>query len=137
MVALRNLNPCNKEFGKGSVQSLNLSKTILVFTKRDKWRSHKEVKKKLKEATEVFEKTLERIGCASLIVAKYAIKNKVPRNNDEASELEALWPKIYETAQDILKVQEKIELANVRTYSRYHEEVGRPKRSPVHYASQS
>ena len=107
MAALRNLNPCNKEVGKGSAQSLKEPKTILVFTKPDKWRSHEEVERKLKETIDVLEKTLERTGCASLIVGKYVIKNKVPRNSDEASELEALRTKIFETAQDILKAQEE------------------------------
>ena len=107
MAALRNLNPSNKEVGKSSVQSLNLPKTILLFTKPEKLSSQEEVEKKLKEATKVLEKTFGSIGCASLIVAKYVIKNKLPRNADKAGQLEALQTKIFETAQDILKAQKK------------------------------
>ena len=107
MPALRNLNPCNKEVGKSSTQSINVPKTILVFTKPDKWRTFEEVEKKLKEAIDGLKKTLERIGCSSLVVGKYVIKNKVPRNAYEASQLEALRTKIFQTAQDILKAQEK------------------------------
>ena len=65
------------------------------------------MEKELKEATKVLEKTFGSIGCASMIIAKYVIKNKLPRNADEAGQLEALRTKIFETAQDILKAQEK------------------------------
>ena len=107
MAALRNLNPCNNEVRKSSAQSFKVQKIILVFTKPDKWRSHEEVEKKMKEATDVLKNVLEHIGCASLNVGKYVIKNKLPRNDDEDAELEALRRKIFGTAQEILKVQEK------------------------------
>ena len=107
MAALRNLNSRSKEAESNSAQSLNLPKAILVFTKPDKLRRGEKLEQKLKKVTEALEKRFERIGCGSLIVAKYVINNTKRRNAYETDQLKALRETIFTTAQEILRGQEK------------------------------
>ena len=107
MAALRNLNPCSEEAENNSTLCVNLPKAILVFTKPDKLKNSEKLEQKLKNVTEALDRRFESIGCGSVIVAKYVIKNKKPRNADETSELKALRTQIFETAQGILKAQEE------------------------------
>ena len=100
--ALRNLSPCNKEGEKNLPQSSQLPKIILVFTKPDKLGSPEEVKKKRMAATTILEEKFKRIGCET--IAKFVIQNTEPRN---ANQVKRLREKIFETAQNLLKEQEK------------------------------
>ena len=100
--ALRNLSPCNKEGEKNLPQSSQLPKIILVFTKPDQLGSPEEAEKKRREAATILEEKFKRIGCET--IAKFVIQNTEPRNADEVKRLRE---KIFETAQSLLKEQEK------------------------------
>ena len=106
--ALRNLNPCDNdaETDENTVESLDQPKIIIVYTKSDKL-SDEEVETKKEEVRRTVDEQLRRIGCNSLIVREFVIKNMEPRSPDESKDLEDLRATIFETAQDILKKQEK------------------------------
>ena len=105
--ALYNLNPSNKESKENRVESLNRPKTIIAFTKSDELSDEAEVKLKRDQAMDALDKRFRRTGHNSLIIGNYVIRNTEPRNAEEAGEIESLREKIFETAQDLLKEQEK------------------------------
>ena len=97
MAAVRNLKP------RGEAA---LPKIILVLTKPDELNgSEEEKQKEIKKVIDILEKRFERIGCPT--IAKFVIRNKGPRNDVEEQELKELREKIFKTAQDLLKDQEK------------------------------
>ena len=105
--ALRNLNPCDNDAEtENAVESLEQPKTIIVYTKSDKL-SDEEVETKKEEVRRAVDEQLRRVGCNSLIVREFVIKNMEPRSPEESKDLEDLRATIFETAQDILKKQEK------------------------------
>ena len=103
--ALRNLDSQHHEkTEKKSAQRSNMPKIIAVFTKPDKLGNIEEVKQKAETALMT---SFREIGCESLIVGTYVIKNTLPRNEAQTRELVLLREKIFETAQEILKAQDK------------------------------
>ena len=105
--ALYNLNPCNNESKENPVESLNRPKTIIAFTKSDQLSGEEEVKLKRNQAMDALAERFGDTGYNSLVIDNYVIRNTEPRNHEEAGEIESLREKIFETAQDLLKEQEK------------------------------
>ena len=105
--ALCNLNPYNNESKENPVESLNRPKTIIAFTKSDQLSDQAEIKLKRDQAIDALNKRFRRTGHNSPIIGNYVIRNTEPRNAEEAGEIESLREKIFETAQDLLKEQEK------------------------------
>ena len=105
--ALRNLSQRNGKKKKNSARSSNMPKIILVCTKPDNLGSIEEVEEVKQKAETALMSSFRDIGCESLIVGTYVIKNTLPRNEAETRELVLLREKIFETAQEILKTQDK------------------------------
>ena len=99
--ALYNLIPSNKENEK------NLPKIIIAFTKSDLLSNEAEVESKRGQAMDALHKRFRPAGHDSLIIGNYVIRNTEPRNDDEAGKIKSLREKIFETAQYLLKEQEK------------------------------
>ena len=104
--ALYNLNPPIQS-KENPVESLNRPKTIIAFTKSDQLSGEEEVKLKRNQAMDALAKRFRDTGYNSLVIDNYVIRNTEPRNHEEAGEIERLREKIFETAQDLLKEQEK------------------------------
>ena len=105
---LRNLNrQRNEKTEKNSAGSSTMPRTIVAFTKADNLDSLEEVEKVRQKAESVLMRSFREIGCESLIVGSYVIKNTLPRSEAETRELVLLREKIFETAQEILKAQER------------------------------
>ena len=86
------LKPCSEE---------PLPKTILVLTKPDELSGSEEKQnKEIEKVIDILEKRFERIGCPT--IAKFVIRNGV-----EEQAIKELREKIFKTAQDLLKGQEK------------------------------
>ena len=97
--ALRNLNPCDIDTKReNAVASPDQPKGIVVYTKADKL-SVDEVENVRKAVW----KQLKHVHCQSLFVGEFFINNMKP----SAEDLENLRATIFETAQDLLKEQEK------------------------------
>ena len=106
VVALRNLNPNINDTEKNAVESLDQPKAIIVYTKSDKL-SDGELETKKNEIRRAVDEQLRRVGCDWLVVREFVINNLEPRSHEETRELEDLRATLFETAQDILKKQEK------------------------------
>ena len=104
--ALYNLNPLTESKEK-PVESLNRPKTIIAFTKSDQLSDEAAVKLKRDQAMDALDKRFRRTGYNPLIIGSYVIRNTKPRNDEEAREIESLREKIFQTAQELLKEQEK------------------------------
>ena len=90
MAAVRNLRTCGE-----------VPKIILVLTKPDKLSgSEEEKQKEIKNVIDTLEKRFEGIRCPT--IAKFVIRNGV-----EEQAIKELREKIFKTAQDLLKKQEK------------------------------
>ena len=105
---LRNLNSqCDQKTDKNSAPNSNMPKIIVAFTKPDTLGSVEEVEEVKQKAETALMTSFRDIGCESLIVGTYVIKNTLPRTDAETRELVLLREKIFETAQEILKAQDK------------------------------
>ena len=106
--ALRNLNPCDNDAKtKNAVASPDQPKIIVVYTKADKL-SVDEVKTKKEEVSRAVRKQLQRVRkCDELVVREFFINNINKPSTEESKVLEDLRASIFETAQDLLKNQEK------------------------------
>ena len=105
---LRNLDrQRNEETEKNLARNSTMPRIIVVFTKADNLVSLNEVEKVRQKAESALMTSFREIGCDSLIVGSYVIKNTLPRSEAETRELVLLREKIFETAQEILKAQEK------------------------------
>ena len=104
--ALYNLNPLT-ESKEIPAERVNRPKTIIAFTKSDHLSGEEEVKLKRNQAMDALAERFRDTGCNSLVIDNYVIRNTEPRNDEEAGEIERLREKIFETAQDVLKEQEK------------------------------
>ena len=97
MAAVRNLKPCSEEPSP---------KIILVLTKPDELSgSEEEKQKQIEKVIDILEKRFELIECET--IATFVIRNKGRRSDDEEKELKELREKIFKTAQDLLKGQER------------------------------
>ena len=104
--ALYNLNPLT-ESKEIPAETVNRPKTIIAFTKSDQLSGEEEVKLKRNQAMDALAERFRDTGYNSLVIDNYVIRNTEPRNDEEAGEIERLREKIFETAQDLLKEQEK------------------------------